>query len=307
MKMVLSQRQREELNKAIADYLSSNSYHNALEGLKKDADMPGEVENKYGGLLEKKWTSVIRLQKKVSELESKLSEYEKEINSGAPKRALRSPSDWIPRAPETHCLSGHRETVIKVIFHPVFNVLVSASEDATIKTWDYETGEYERTLKGHTEAIQDIAFDESGKLLVSCSADMSIKLWDFSQTYECIRTMHGHEHSVSGVCFLKGGDFIVSSSRDKTIKMWEVNTGYCVKTFTGHREWVRKVKVSPCGQLLASCSNDHTVKVWIIAATQCKADLRGHEHVIECIAWAPAAASSAINEGAGVDQKKKWL
>lgn len=53
-------------NKAIADYLSSNSYHNALEGLKKDADMPGEVENKYGGLLEKKWTSVIRLQKKVN-------------------------------------------------------------------------------------------------------------------------------------------------------------------------------------------------------------------------------------------------
>lgn len=28
--------------------------------------MPGEVENKYGGLLEKKWTSVIRLQKKVN-------------------------------------------------------------------------------------------------------------------------------------------------------------------------------------------------------------------------------------------------
>lgn len=25
---------------------------------------------------------------------------------------------------------------------------------------------------------------------------------------------------------------------------------------------------------------------------------------MECIAWAPAAASSAINEGAGVDQKK---
>lgn len=101
----------------------------------------------------------------MSELESKLSEYEKEINSGAPKRALRSPSDWIPRAPETHCLTGHRETVIKVIFHPIFNILVSASEDATIKSWDYETGEYERTLKGHTEAIQDIAFDESGKLL----------------------------------------------------------------------------------------------------------------------------------------------
>jgi hypothetical protein len=27
--------------------------------------MPGEVDKKYAGLLEKKWTSVIRLQKKV--------------------------------------------------------------------------------------------------------------------------------------------------------------------------------------------------------------------------------------------------
>lgn len=52
-------------NKAIADYLSANGYQDALEAFKKEADMPGEVERKYGGLLEKKWTSVIRLQKKV--------------------------------------------------------------------------------------------------------------------------------------------------------------------------------------------------------------------------------------------------
>ncbi|KAL8199258.1 UNVERIFIED_CONTAM: hypothetical protein K2H54_038814 [Gekko kuhli] len=69
--------------------------------------------------------------------------------------------------------------------------MVSASEDATIKVWDYETGDFERTLKGHTDSVQDISFDHSGKLLASCSADMTIKLWDF-QGFECIRTMHGH-------------------------------------------------------------------------------------------------------------------
>jgi len=52
-------------NKAIADYLNTNGYMDALEAFKKETDMPGEVERKYGGLLEKKWTSVIRLQKKV--------------------------------------------------------------------------------------------------------------------------------------------------------------------------------------------------------------------------------------------------
>ena len=73
MRMVLSQRQREELNKAIADYLLSNGYNEALDAFKKETDMPGEVDKKYAGLLEKKWTSVIRLQKKVKKKEGRKS------------------------------------------------------------------------------------------------------------------------------------------------------------------------------------------------------------------------------------------
>ena len=65
MKMVLSQRQREELNKAIAEYMLSNGYKEALDAFQRETDMPGDIDKKYAGLLEKKWTSVIRLQKKV--------------------------------------------------------------------------------------------------------------------------------------------------------------------------------------------------------------------------------------------------
>lgn len=301
--MVLSQRQREELNRAIADYLSTNGYCNALTEFQKEADMPGDIDKKYAGLLEKKWTSVIRLQKKVMDLEAKLSEAEKEFHTGGPARDRRSPAEWIPRPPERYALSGHRSPVTRVIFHPVFSIMVSASEDATIKLWDYETGDYERTLKGHTDSVQDIAFDHTGKYLASCSADMSIKLWDF-QAYDCIKTMHGHDHNVSSVTFVPSGDFVVSSSRDKTIKMWEVATGYCVKTYTGHREWVRMVRVYHDGSLLASCSNDQTVRVWVTATKECKAELREHEHVVECIAWAPESAHPAINEAVGTDNKK---
>lgn len=66
--------------------------------------------------------------------------------------------------------------------------------------WDYETGDFERTLKGHTDSVQDISFDQTGKLLASCSADMTIKLWDF-QGFECIRTMHGERTTqINGSC-----------------------------------------------------------------------------------------------------------
>ncbi|KAF5892619.1 clustered mitochondria protein isoform X1, partial [Clarias magur] len=292
-------------NRAIADYLRSNGYEEAYSVFKKEAelDMNEELDKKYAGLLEKKWTSVIRLQKKVMELESKLNEAKEEITLGGPIGQKRDPKEWIPRPPERYALSGHRSPVTKVIFHPVFSVMVSASEDATIKVWDYETGDFERTLKGHTDSVQDISFDQTGKLLASCSADMTIKLWDF-QGFECIRTMHGHDHNVSSVAIMPNGDHIVSASRDKTIKMWEVATGYCVKTFTGHREWVRMVRPNQDGSLIASCSNDQTVRVWVVATKECKAELREHEHVVECISWAPESASPTILDATGSETKK---
>jgi len=308
--MVLSGRQREELNKAIAEYLGANGYLNTLNEFQKEADLNSaqDVDKKFvefaqnnrEGLLEKKWTSVIRLQKKVMDLEQKLSEAEKEFSTGGPTREKRSPSEWIPRPPEKYSLTGHRSPVTRVIFHPVFSVMVSASEDASIKVWDYETGDFERTLKGHTDSVQDIAFDHAGKFLVSCSADLTLKLWDF-QSYECVKTMHGHDHNVSSVAFVPNGDFIISCSRDKTIKMWEVATGYCVKTFTGHREWVRMVKPNYDGSLLASCSNDQTVRVWVTATRECKMELREHDHVVECVEWTPDSAQMSISEAATAD------
>lgn len=165
-------------NQAIADYLGTNGYGDALEVFRKEADLNTEIERKFGGLLEKKWTSVIRLQKKVMELEAKLSEAEKEVKevSSGPTKTKRSPGEWIPRPPEKYALSAHRATITRVIFHPVFSLIVSASEDATMKVWDFETGEYERTLKGHTDSVQDIAFDAQGKVLGECSF-WALALW----------------------------------------------------------------------------------------------------------------------------------
>lgn len=45
-----------------------------------------------------------------------------------------------------------------------------------IKIWDYESGEYERTLKGHTAPVQDIAFDHTGKWLGKKNNSTSFKM-----------------------------------------------------------------------------------------------------------------------------------
>ncbi|VDO40766.1 unnamed protein product [Haemonchus placei] len=173
-------------------------------------------------------------------------------------REKRQPAEWIPRPPERYALTGHRAPITRVIFHPVWSVMASCSEDSTIKIWDYETGEFERSLKGHTDSVQDIAFDKTGKMLVSCSADMSIKVWEFGGSYACVKTLKGHDHNISSVCFLPSGDAILSASRDHTIKLWE------------------------------------SVMVWSLQSKSVKATLREHEHVVECIEWAPDTALAPI-------------
>jgi platelet-activating factor acetylhydrolase IB subunit alpha len=161
-----------------------------------------------------------------------------------PGFSRRNNPDWLPTAGSSkHTLTGHRDAVNAVAFHPIYSVLVSASDDSTMKVWDWETGEMERTLKGHTKRITDCEYDSKGKnlgtfsntayssqcsrpLTVSCAYDLFIKLWNVENDYQNFATLRGHEHSVSSSKFLPGDDRIISSSRDQTVRIWEIATTY---------------------------------------------------------------------------------
>lgn len=174
------------------------------------------------------------------DLENRNAALQEELSLSPAKRAA-SQTDWIPRAPAAHVLTGHRLPITGVAFHPQYSILASSSEDATVKIWDWETGELERTLKGHTKAIQDVDFDHKGNLLgmcaasagiarylyicfflVTCSSDLFIKIWDSQNEWKNVKTFPGHEHSVSSVKFMPGDQFIVSASRDRTIRVFDV-------------------------------------------------------------------------------------
>lgn len=99
------------------------------------------------------------------DLETRNSQLQEELSSAPTRRPSANSPDWLPRAPARHTITGHRASITKVAFHPVFSVIVTASEDASLKVWDWETGDFERTVKGHTKAVQDAHFDSKGNFL----------------------------------------------------------------------------------------------------------------------------------------------
>jgi len=305
--MVLTKRQKTQLDSAVYEYLHLSGHPELAEKFVEEVKLSGvtpppvrddPLQSKVTGLLEKKWTTILRLSKKKSELEARVRSLEAEVaelqasGGGGRIRRTRDASNSLPQQPPAHVLKGHRDTVTSVAFHPVFTLMASSSDDATIKIWDYETGKFEKTLKGHTDVVQKVAFsmpNEDGEsLLASCAADLTIKLWE-THEFACIKTLKGHEHNISGVCFVPGGDFLLSASRDKSIRLWEITTGYCKQTLMGHTEWVRDVVTDDQGKLAASCSNDKTIRLWSLDNNSCVGTLRGHSHVVESVCFTPGS------------------
>lgn len=247
------------------------------------------------------------------DLESRMINLQSELDSATPtslSRRNQDPATWLPRSPARHTLQSHRDPVTCVAFHPIFSSLASGSEDYTIKIWDWEHGELERTVKGHTKAVLDVDYGgpRGGTLLASCSSDLTIKLWDPSDEYKNIRTLPGHDHSVSAVRFIpsgaagspSSGNLLVSASRDKSLRIWDVSTGYCVKTIRGHADWVRDVSPSFDGRFLLSAGNDQTARIWDASSGEPKATLLGHEHTIECCVFAPPSSYEHLATLAGL-------
>lgn len=354
--MVLTDRQRSDLHAGIYEYLRSQDgkyFEEAADALAEadpscvrdtSTSEPGggsddasvaSVSTKLSRLtmassrtsgklsiLERKWTAVPRLQRKVLELEKALAQnakmYAHRSNVGAVgivPAGLNVERRMLPRQPQSYTLAGHAGTVTCVALHPTFTMAASGSEDGTIKLWDHESGEYTRTLKGHTNTVRSIAFTPTGTHLASASSDLSIKLWDIT-TYTCIRTLRGHDHTISAIKFIPsplaaseslekkngeatstgidstvaGTSFLVSASRDKTIKFWDVETGFVEHTISDNNDWVRCIAVRESdGEVMASAGNDQIISIFQTTGDRNKiATLMGHEHVIEALAFVTA-------------------
>ncbi|KAJ6444983.1 nuclear migration protein nudF [Purpureocillium lavendulum] len=319
MSRTLPTRQAEELNKSIIAYLYSSNLPNSAAALREEVGLGEDVfdaatAKKYETLLEKKWTSIVRLQKKIMDLESRNASLQSELDNATPtslSKRNQDPTSWLPRLPSRHTLESHRDTINCLAFHPRFSSIASGSDDCTIKIWDWELGELEQTIKGHTRAVLGLDYGgpRGAPLLASCSSDLSIKLWDPADQYKNIRTLSGHDHSVSAVRFIpsgtggsQSGNLLVSASGDKTLRIWDTTTGYCLKALKGHTGWVRDVCPSLDGGWLLSTAADHTARLWDISipTPENKVVMIGHENVVRCCAFAPPAAYPHLAELAGL-------
>nr|XP_046185065.1 F-box/WD repeat-containing protein 7-like isoform X1 [Oncorhynchus gorbuscha] len=165
-------------------------------------------------------------------------------------------------------LKGHDDHVITCLQF-CGDLIVSGSDDNTLKVWSALTGKCLRTLVGHTGGVWSSQM--SGNIVISGSTDRTLKVWD-AESGECVHTLYGHTSTVR--CIHLHDKQVVSGSRDATLRLWDVDSGECLHVLTGHVAAVRCVQYD--GRRVVSGGYDFMVKVWDPETETCLHTLQGH-------------------------------
>ncbi len=154
--------------------------------------------------------------------------------------------------------SGRVNWIFSVAFSPDGTLVVSGSEDRTVRVWAVNMGNC-LTLKGHQDIVYSVAFSPDGRLIASGSADNTVKLWDVGSG-DAIETLRGHKAPVYAVKFSPDGRVLASGGYEQNIRLWDVKTVSVLKTLPAHFVW--SVAFSPDGTKLAVGAFNSVVRLW---------------------------------------------
>uniref|UniRef100_A0A8C8SK73 Striatin 3 n=2 Tax=Pelusios castaneus TaxID=367368 RepID=A0A8C8SK73_9SAUR len=161
---------------------------------------------------------------------------------------------WNPK----YTLRSHFDGVRALAFHPVEPVLVTASEDHTLKLWNLQKTvpakksasldvEPIYTFRAHIGPVLSLAISSNGEQCFSGGIDATIQWWNMPSpnvdpydTYEpnvLAGTLIAHTDAVWGLAYSGIKNHLLSCSADGTVRLWNPPEKLpCICTYNGEKE-----------------------------------------------------------------------
>uniref|UniRef100_A0A3Q1EYK8 Striatin, calmodulin binding protein 4 n=1 Tax=Acanthochromis polyacanthus TaxID=80966 RepID=A0A3Q1EYK8_9TELE len=187
---------------------------------------------------------------------------------------------WNPR----FTLRSHFDAIRALTFHPNQAVLLTASEDGTLKLWNLNKAMHSKknaaldvepiyTFRAHSGAVLSLTMGEDGESCYSGGLDGTVRCWkmpdlnvDPYDNYDPgieSSALAGHEDSVWGLTYSAVHHRLASCSADGTIRIWDPqNSSPCLSVFNKERgsELINRVVSHPSEPVSITAHENRTIR-----------------------------------------------
>jgi centriolar protein POC1 len=167
----------------------------------------------------------------------------------------------LPGQKFQYTLSGHLNWVRSCEFSPDGRLVVSGSDDKTVRIWDVRSKQCVRTFDDQTGMVNAVKFHPDGTCIASSGTDSAIQIHDL-RTNQLMQHYSAHQAAITSIAFHPSGNFLLSSSYDATLRIWDLREGQLFYTLHGHEGATTAACFSPAGDHFASGGADEQVMVW---------------------------------------------
>ncbi|KAK7886125.1 hypothetical protein WMY93_025746 [Mugilogobius chulae] len=164
----------------------------------------------------------------------------------------------VPSGKMLASLQGHTKTVFHCQFTQNGQMLITSSEDTTIRMWRWQSGEC-KVLQGHKEQVRGFSLlSNTSSRLLSWSFDGTVK------SGQQLQDIDAHKGAILSCHVSPDGSMFASTSADLTVKVWRCDTWECVHSLTGHSECVRSCRFSWDGRRIATGDDNGEIRLWSV-------------------------------------------
>ncbi|MCW3097883.1 MAG: tolB [Chthonomonadaceae bacterium] len=149
---------------------------------------------------------------------------------------------------------GHTRVVNDIAYSRDGKIVVSASDDGSIRLWDAGNGALLKTIVGDTKGVTSIRFSPDGASLASGGWDRQVRVWSMPDG-RLLHTLSGQGNIVGTLAWSPTRTLLASGSYDGKIVLWNPATGQR-RTLHSPLTSVNTLAFSPHGDTL-------TVGGWI--------------------------------------------